>query len=37
MPRTRHVLEQVESQTLASYAQFSGDTRILQVGLRRAA
>ena len=27
MPRTRQELEQIERQTLASYAQFSGDTR----------
>src|SRR4051812_1075009 len=27
MPRTRQELEQIERQTLAPYAQFSGDTR----------
>ena len=27
MPRTREELEQIERQTLAPYAQFSGDTR----------
>ena len=27
MPRTRQELEQLERQTLAPYAQFSGDTR----------